>query len=106
MACNPTHSSPWTIADKDDRPPGVAVVFLRRAFALSWGQFLYAQGDDSVVQAYFTTHDVVIKGSGLWPLVSDFANQRITALFEPRRTDLLGSTGACITDLDIVKVPE
>ena len=108
MASNVTNmqSPPWTVADKNDRPAGVAIILLKRVFALPWGQFLYAQGDDAMVQAFFTTHDIVVKGAGLRPLVSEFAGQRLTALYEPHRTEVFGRTGACITDLDIVKVQE
>ena len=77
---------PWTV-DRSGRPYALQVVLLKRIYVLPWTQFLYAEGSSDEVQAVFSTHDVVVKGSDLTSLLSDFAAQQITVLKEPARAD-------------------
>jgi hypothetical protein len=94
----------WEI-ETGQRPYGLQVVKLKRIFVLPWAQFLYAEGTREEVKAVFSTHDVVIKGSDLASLLSDFAAQRITVLKEPARTDQFASLdGARITALEVHQI--
>jgi len=105
MVCNPTNEAPWTTVE-DTRLGGCAIVLLRHAFALPWAHFLYAQGDDEEVLAFWTTHELVIRGSGLRALLADFASQRLAAIFETPRTARFGQVGPVIAEIDITKVEE
>ena len=40
---------------------------------LSWHQFVYAEGDSDELRIAFASHDVVMKGAGLDPLLSAIA---------------------------------
>jgi hypothetical protein len=92
-------TKPWT-TNLEGRVPGLEVILLRQIIVLPWNQFLYAEGGDDEVRAVFTTHDVVAKGSGLAPLLSDLAAQQVTRLKEPSRADRFASiTGSRITEL-------
>ena len=72
---------------------------------LPWAQFLYAEGTSEEVRAFFSTHDVVVKGSGLDPLLADFAFQQITVLKEPARADKFASSGGPrIRELEVRRV--
>ena len=54
------------------------------------------------VQALFSTHDVVVRGSGLESLLADFAAQQIMLLKEPARTDkFTESAGPRIFELEV-----
>lgn len=87
------------------RPYGLQVVRVKRTYVLPWTQFLYAEGNSEEVKAVFSTHDVVIKGSDLASLLSDFAAQRITLLKEPARTDrFAGADGPRITELEVRQI--
>jgi hypothetical protein len=91
----------WEI-ETGQRPHGLQVVKLKRIYVLPWTQFLYAEGTSEEVKAVFSTHDVVIKGSDLASLLSDFAAQRITVLKEPSRADrFVSPSGPRITELDV-----
>ena len=97
---------PWGV-DTASRVYGLQVTLLKRVYVLPWSQFLYAEGTGEEVQAYFTTHDVLVKGSGLDALLSDFAFQQVTALKEPARTDKFTRvTGPAITEIAVQKVED
>ncbi len=97
---------PWLV-DTAARVYGLQVILLKRVYVLPWTQFLYAEGTSEEVQAFFSTHDVVVKGSGLDSLLSDFASQLITVLKEPARRDKFTSTtGPQITELEVRRVAE
>jgi hypothetical protein len=50
----------------------------------------------------FTTHDLLITGTGLSSLLSGFAAQQITQIREPARTEKFGAaTGPRITTLTV-----
>ncbi len=99
-------TKPW-ITNLEGRVPGLEVVLLKQVIVLPWNQFLYAEGGDDEVRAVFTTHDVIAKGSGLAPLLSDLAAQQVTRLKEPTRVDRFGSLpGARITQLLVRKAEQ
>ncbi len=84
---------------------GAQLILLRRVYVLPWSQFLYAEGTSEEVRAFFSTHDVVVRGSGLDSLLADFAAQQITTLKEPRRADQFASSGGPgITELEVRRV--
>jgi hypothetical protein len=95
---------PWSV-DASARARGVQVILLKRIYSLPWSQFLYAEGTGEEVRAAFSTHDLVIKGSGLAPLLADFAAQQIAILREPARTDKFApSDGPRISELHVSRV--
>lgn len=95
---------PWSV-DASARARGLQVMLLKRTYSLPWSQFLYAEGTGEEVRAAFSTHDLVVKGSGLAPLLADFASQQITILREPARTDkFAASDGPRISELQVCRV--
>ena len=97
---------PWVV-DKTAHVYGLQVILLKRVYVLPWSQFLYAEGTGEEVQAVFSTHDVVVTGSGLDSLLADFASQQVAALKEPARTEKFsGSAGPSITTLEVRRVDE
>lgn len=95
---------PWGV-DTASRVYGLQVILLKRVYVLPWAQFLYAEGTSEEVQAFFSTHDVVVRGSGLDCLLADLAFQQITVLKEPARTDkFLGSGGPRISELQVRRI--
>ena len=95
---------PWSV-DTTSRVYGLHVILLKRVYVLPWTQFLYAEGTSEEVQAFFSTHDVVIKGSSLDSLLADFAAQQITILKEPVRVEkFVSSVGPRITELQVRRV--
>ncbi len=88
-----------------ERPAGLEVVLLKRTFVLPWNQFLYAEGGDDEIRAAFTTHDVLIKGSGLNSVLVELAAQRLARLEQPGRADWLASKGGrLIREVSVVRI--
>src|SRR3954470_757478 len=95
---------PWGV-DTTSRVFGLQVILLKRVYVLPWSQFLYAEGTGEEVQAFFSTHDVIVQGSGLDSLLADFASQQITVLKEPARVDkFVSSAGPRIAQLQVREV--
>jgi hypothetical protein len=95
---------PWQV-ESEGRAYGLHLILLKREYVLPWSQFLYAEGTSEQVQAFFSTHDVVIRGTDLRVLLSDFASQRVTVLKEPARVDkFTGTTGPRITEVEVRRV--
>jgi hypothetical protein len=95
---------PWSV-ERDGRVYGLQVVKLKRTYVLPWSQFLYAEGSNDEVKAYFTTHDIVVTGSDLGSLLADFAAQQVTILREPQRTERFDPTaGPRIFALEVRRI--
>jgi len=95
---------PWSV-DASARARGLQVMLLKRIYSLPWSQFLYAEGTGEEVRAAFSTHDLVVKGSGLAPLLADFAAQQITVLREPARTErFMSSEAPRISEVQVRRV--
>jgi hypothetical protein len=95
---------PWAV-DTSSRVYGLQMILLKRVYVLPWAQFLYAEGTSEEVQAFFSTHNVVVRGSGLDSLLADFAAQQITVLTQPARTDkFTESAGPRIFELEVRRV--
>jgi len=95
---------PWSV-DVAARARGLQVMLLKRTYSLPWSQFLYAEGTADEVRAAFSTHDVLVKGSSLAPLLADFAAQQITVLREPARSDRFASfDGPRISEVEVRRV--
>jgi len=76
----------WSVSI-EDRVTALEIALLKRTYVLPWIQFVYAEGGDDEVRAFFATHEVTIRGAGLTALLADLAGQKVTAIHEPSRTD-------------------
>jgi hypothetical protein len=88
----------------DERPAGLEILLLKRSYVLPWSQFLFAETSDDEIRLAFTTHDVLVKGSGLSTLLGDFAAQRIARLRQATRGDRFAQAGVCIREVSVVKI--
>lgn len=91
-------------ATTEERSAGLEILLLKRSYVLPWSQFLFAEGADDEIRLAFTTHDVLIKGSGLSPLLFDFAAQRVARLRQPTRGDRFAQACMCIRELAVAKI--
>lgn len=97
-----SEAKPWTA--EDGRVVGLQVALLKNTYVFPWGQFLYAEGTGEEVRATFTTHDVVVRGSGLSLLLEDLAAQRVARLREPARTEKFTSVpGPHVSSVSVSK---
>ena len=98
------NQQPWT-SRAPERQAGLEIVLVKRTFVLPWNQFLYAEGADDEIRVAFTTHDVLIKGSGLNSLLVELAAQRLARLEQPVRADRLASGGGrLIREVSVVRI--
>jgi len=79
-------NAPWVIS-VDDTATTVEIVLQKQTVVLSWHQFVYAEGDSEQVRMAFASHDVVISGSGLDPLLAAIAAHRVVSLRETVRAE-------------------
>jgi hypothetical protein len=78
--------APWVICAAD-QPPALEIVLLRQTVIISWNQFVYAEGGDDEVRLAFASHDVVVKGAGLDPLLCAIAANRVALIRESERSE-------------------
>lgn len=94
-------------ADALDRLVALQVVLLEHTYVLPWTQFLYAAGVDEEVRLIFATHDVLVKGSNLGPLLAAVAEHGLKRIQEPTRSDrFVSAAGPCIREITVEKVEQ
>jgi hypothetical protein len=64
------------------------IVLLRHTVVLSWSQFVYAEGGDDELRIAFASHDVIVMGAGLGPLLRAIADHRVASICESVRSEL------------------
>jgi len=74
-------------ASRRHRRAGLEIVLLKQTLVLPWSQFLYAEGGEDQLRLVFSTHDIVVSGNQLGPLLADVSAQRVSRLREPTRTE-------------------
>jgi hypothetical protein len=78
--------APWVISTAD-QPPALEIVLRRQTVIISWNQFVYAEGGDDEVRIAFASHDVVLRGAGLAPLLRAIAANRVALIREGGRAE-------------------
>jgi hypothetical protein len=78
------NKAPWVISTAD-QPPALEIVLRRQTVIISWNQFVYAEGGDDEVRIAFASHDVVLRGAGLAPLLRAIAANRVALIRESER---------------------
>ena len=97
-------SAPWVIS-AGDPVATLEIVLPKQTVVLSWQQFVYAEGDSEQVRMAFASHDVVISGSGLDPLLAAIAAHRVVSLRESVRSERFsGQAGRFIREIVVRKV--
>ncbi len=96
--------APWIISAAD-QPPALEIVLLRQTVILSWNQFVFAEGGDDEVRIAFASHDVVVKGAGLGPLLHAIAANRVARIQESGRCEHFpGHAGRFIREIAVRKM--
>lgn len=94
---------PWT---NSDRPcAGVLILIGQRAYALPWGQFVVAHGDDLSISAEWITHRVTFRGGGLMELLGDISSQVVERVNVSARADQFLS-GPLIEAVEIEEIED
>ncbi len=86
-------NTPWVI-NAGDPVATLEIVLQKQTVVLSWHQFVYAEGDSEQVRMAFASHDVVISGSGLDPLLAAIAAHRVASLRESVRAERFSAQAA------------
>ena len=77
--------SPSWIINTAEPPATLEVVLAKQSLVLAWSQFVYAEGGADQVRIAFASHDVVVKGAGLDPLMHAIAAHRVALIREDAR---------------------
>jgi hypothetical protein len=97
-------NAPWVISSVD--PAATLEILLQtQTLILSWHQFVYAEGDSEQLRIAFASHDVVINGAGLGPLLPAIASHRVVSLRESVRSERFsGPTGRFIREIAVRRI--
>src|SRR5580692_8181144 len=96
--------APWVISVADP-PPALEISLLRETVILSWNQFVYAEGSDDEVRIAFASHDVIVRGAGLSPLLHAIPGHRVASIREPTRAEgFSGMASRFINEIEIRRV--
>ncbi len=96
--------APWVIC-ATDQPPALEIVLLRQTVILSWNQFVFAEGGGDELRIAFASHDVVVKGAGLEPLLRAIAAHRVARIRENGRSEHFpGQAGRFIREIVVRKI--
>ena len=96
--------TPWVVSAAD-QPLALEIVLLRQTVIISWNQFVYAEGGDDEVRIAFASHDVVVVGAGLAPLLPAIAAHRVALIRESGRCEHFpGQVGRFIREIVVRKM--
>ena len=96
--------APWVISVADP-PPALEISLLRETVILSWNQFVYAEGSNDEMRIAFASHDVVVRGTGLDPLLRAIAANRVALIRETVRSESFPTlAGAFIREIVVRKI--
>jgi hypothetical protein len=95
---------PWVVSS--GHPAATLEILLQaQTVILSWHQFVYAEGKSEELRIAFASHDVVIKGAGLDPLLPAIASRRVVSLRESRRSERFsGPAGRFIHEIVVRRI--
>ena len=60
--------------------PALEVVLAKQTLVLAWNQFVYAEGSDGEVRIAFASHDVIVRGAGLSPLLRAIPGHHVASI--------------------------
>ena len=96
--------APWVIGTSDP-PAALEILLPKQTVILSCNQFVYAEGDNEQLRIVFASHDIVIKGAGLDPLLPAIASHRVKSLRESVRAESFsGEAGRFIREIVVRRV--
>jgi hypothetical protein len=97
-------NAPWVVGGTEP-PRTLEIVQVKQGVVLSWSQFVYAEGSDDEIRIAFASHDVVIRGAGLDPLLHAIASQRVALIRESTRSEHFSrDSGRFIREIAIRKI--
>lgn len=97
-------NAPWVITASDP-PAALEILLQRQTVVLSWNQFVYAEGDSKELRIAFASHDVVIKGAGLDPLLPAIAAHRVVSVRESVPSECFpGQAGRFISEIAVRRI--
>ncbi len=104
MSMASADSASWTINTKES-PATLEVVSAKQRLVLAWSQFVYAEGGAEQVRIAFASHDVVVKGAGLDPLLHAIATRQVASIREDTRAGHFSAGGGrFIREISIRKI--
>ncbi len=96
--------APWIISSSE-QPPALEIVLFKQTLILSWNQFVYADGGSDELRIAFASHDVVVKGAGLDPLLAAIASHRVASIQQSVRSDRFpAQAGRFIREIVVRKI--
>ncbi len=83
------------VTSADSAPPALEIITPRQTVVLAWTQFVFAEGSDDEIRIAFASHDIIVRGAGLSPLLQAItAQQAISIRQSPRHEAFPAPTAA------------
>ena len=95
---------PWVLSSGD--PAATLEILLQtQTVILSWHQFVCGEGNSAELRIAFASHDVVISGNGLDPLLAAIAAHRVVSLRASVRAERFSAqAGRFVNEIVVRKV--
>jgi len=85
--------SSWTIISESP-VPALEIVLPNQTLILAWNQFVYAEGSGDEVRMAFASHDLIVKGTGLLPLLHAIPGHHLASIRQVTRVERFSSAEA------------
>jgi hypothetical protein len=96
--------SPWIISTGSP-VPALEVVTPKQTLVLAWNQFVYAEGSDDEIRIAFASHDVIVRGAGLSPLLRAISGHHVASIRDVARSQRFSVPDErCIREIEIRRV--
>ena len=73
------------VTSADSAPPALEIITPRQTVVLAWSQFVFAEGSDDEIRIAFASHDVIVRGAGLLPLLQAIKSQQAVSIRQSAR---------------------
>ena len=95
---------PWVLSSGDPAAT-LEILLQRQTVSLSWHQFVCSEGNSEELRIAVASHDVVIRGAGLDPLLEAIASHRVVSLRESLRSERFsGQAGRFIHEIVVRRI--
>jgi len=92
----------WVV-DREGYALAMRICVAQKWYVFPWSRFVYAEGNGDEIKAAFATHDVTLRGEGLWKLLDYIQNQKLVEIQASPRSEKFGASGGTAVYEIIVK---
>ena len=94
------------VTSADSAAPALEIITPRQTVVLAWSQFVFAEGSDDEIRIAFASHDVIVRGAGLLPLLQAITTQQAVSIRQSARHETFPAqaTGRFIREIEVRRI--